>query len=96
VTEHSEQAFTAIVTRYTDMVYSACLRQLKNPHRAEDATQAVFITLARKAPKLTKGTVLAGSALRTKRAAGQREELRKIVRLSGRKCPVCVVKQIGN
>jgi RNA polymerase sigma factor (sigma-70 family) len=45
----SEEAFRELVSRYSGLVYSACLRRLGNPHDAEDAAQAVFITLARKA-----------------------------------------------
>jgi len=60
----SESAFTEIVTRYTDMVYSACLRQLKHTHLAEEASQAVFLILSKKANKIIKGTVLSGWLIR--------------------------------
>lgn len=42
----SEQAFEEIVRRYAGMVFSVCLRACRNPHDAEDATQAVFLKLA--------------------------------------------------
>lgn len=42
----SEQAFEEIVRRYAGMVFSTCLRACRNPHDAEDATQAVFLKLA--------------------------------------------------
>jgi DNA-directed RNA polymerase specialized sigma24 family protein len=41
-------------------VYHAALRQLGNPHNAEEATQAVFIGLAQKAGKIPRNAVLSG------------------------------------
>jgi RNA polymerase sigma factor (sigma-70 family) len=66
--ERSEQAFADIVHRYAGLVYSAALRQTRGDrHRAEEITQEVFITLARKAGGLGKGVVLAGWLLTTTR-----------------------------
>lgn len=47
-----EAAFREIVSRYTDLVYSAVLRQVASPHVAADLTQNVFVDLARKAKAL--------------------------------------------
>ncbi len=54
-------AFTALVQRHVDLVYSAALRQLNgDAHLAADATQLVFTDLARKAAALARHRVLAG------------------------------------
>jgi len=42
-------AFREIVMRYTDLLYSAALRQVKSGDVAADITQSVFVDLARKA-----------------------------------------------
>jgi RNA polymerase sigma factor (sigma-70 family) len=41
-----QHAFEEIVRRYAGMVFGVCLRTTKNSHDAEDATQAVFLSLA--------------------------------------------------
>lgn len=41
-----ERAFEQIVTRYSGMVHAVCSQVTHNAHDAEDATQAVFLTLA--------------------------------------------------
>lgn len=40
------EPFEEIVRRYAGMVFHVCLQVTKNTHDAEDATQAVFLTLA--------------------------------------------------
>jgi RNA polymerase sigma factor (sigma-70 family) len=48
----TDDAFRALITQYIHLVYSACLRQLRDTHLAEDATQAVFILLHKRAHAL--------------------------------------------
>jgi RNA polymerase sigma factor (sigma-70 family) len=60
VNERSEADFAVLVRRQIDLVYSAALRQTRNPHAAEEVTQAVFIVLARKAGSLLRLGTLTG------------------------------------
>jgi len=56
----SEDAFHELVERHLRLVYATCLRELGDAALAEDATQIVFLILARKAPSLVLGQSLAG------------------------------------
>jgi RNA polymerase sigma factor (sigma-70 family) len=66
----SQEAFARLAGRYARMVYAACLSQLGSPEDAEDAAQAVFLALARKAGSIRPervGSWLYGVAMRASR-----------------------------
>src|SRR6187455_3235006 len=54
----SEEAFTTLVHRHLDLVYSAGLRQVRSPQLAEEVAQSVFTDLARNAARLKPDTIL--------------------------------------
>ena len=67
--EARELAFAALVDRHGPMVFRVCLGVLKDRHDAEDAAQATFLVLARRARSIRRpgslGPWLHGVALRT-------------------------------
>jgi RNA polymerase sigma factor (sigma-70 family) len=83
-----EAAFAALVYRHGPMVYGLCRQLIGDLHDAEDAFQAVFLVLARKAASIEKPDLLAnwlhGVALRTARKAkGRRARQRRFESAAG-------------
>src|SRR5262245_12794824 len=71
-----DAAVSALVKRHGAMVWGVCLRVLGNHHDAEDAFQATFLVLARKAssihPRHQVANWLYGVAMQTARKARAR------------------------
>ncbi len=61
----SAEAFDELVRRHAGKVFAAALRVLGDRHEAEDASQAAFLLLARKAGSIRRGTAVSGWLFRT-------------------------------
>ncbi len=79
--EMAEIAFEALVRRHGPMVLRVCHQVLGDRHTAEDAFQATFLILARRAGSIRQpdllGNWLHGVALRTAREARMRDDRRR-------------------
>jgi RNA polymerase sigma factor (sigma-70 family) len=65
----SEEAFTELVNRYVNLVYSTALRVTNDTHAADEITQTVFTAMARKASSLVHHPALSGWLHRSTRYA---------------------------
>jgi RNA polymerase sigma factor (sigma-70 family) len=79
--KEAEPAFAALVARHGPMVLGVCRGLLKNQHDAEDAFQATFLVLARKAGSVRRpellGPWLHGIAHRSARRQKDKENRRR-------------------
>src|SRR3954454_10212936 len=82
VSQGDEAAFEAMMARHGPMILGVCRNVLDDPHDAEDAFQATFLVLARKAASIRDRGVLGAwlygvayrVASRAKRDAARRRE----------------------
>ncbi|MBL8793361.1 MAG: sigma-70 family RNA polymerase sigma factor [Planctomycetia bacterium] len=80
--QHDQAAFEALVLRHGPMVQRLCRRILGDVHAAEDAFQAAFLVLARKAPSIRRRGSVGGwlyrvayhAAVRAKTQTGRRQQ----------------------
>src|SRR2546423_1796036 len=95
----SGAAFAELVDRHAKWLFAAALRQLRDPHLAEDAVQTVFLLLARKAPDMHDHPKLSGWLFNTlhytvcairrneqRRQAREREAARRIDNPGEQRC----------
>jgi RNA polymerase sigma factor (sigma-70 family) len=94
--EAAEAAFAALVERHGPMVLGVCRRVLGDRHQAEDAFQATFLVLTRKASTIARRGQLAnwlfGVACRTALGARTREMRRKAREQRGHAIAQCSVE----
>ena len=76
----SDEAFGELVQRHVNLVYSVALREVGNPHQADEIAQAVFIILARKAAQLRHDKALSSWLFQTTRLTA-----RNFLRREGRR-----------
>jgi serpin B len=65
VHDGSADAMCELVNRHIAMVHATALRQARDPHTADDITQAVFLILMRRAKDLSPKVILSGWLFKT-------------------------------
>jgi RNA polymerase sigma factor (sigma-70 family) len=95
VERRSEPAFTELVARHVNLVYSTARRLGSEPQLAQDVAQSVFLQLARKAGTVRDGRVLAAWLYRVARAATV-DALRSEHRRRVRECAAMSAADTGN
>jgi RNA polymerase sigma factor (sigma-70 family) len=83
VAAHDQAAFTLLVSRHAPMVLDVCRRILRDEQESEDAAQAAFFILARKAGSIGRRQALAGWLYRV----AYRAALQSRARLARRPTP---------
>jgi len=89
---HDQSAFAALVRRYGGLVFGVCRGVLANRQDAEDAFQATFVVLARKAASIRRRESLSswlyGVAHRLARKARSQPITRREIRIANRPAPI--------
>src|SRR5688572_28918994 len=67
----SREALAELARRYVGFVYHAAVRQVRDPHLAEDVTQAVFMILSKKVGRLRPDTLMHAWLFMTTRYAAK-------------------------
>ncbi|MBC8104966.1 MAG: sigma-70 family RNA polymerase sigma factor, partial [Anaerolineae bacterium] len=67
VDEDSQDAFTALLDRHASWIHASARRALRTRDLADDATQTVFVILARKAPSIAPNVRVSGWLYHTTR-----------------------------
>jgi RNA polymerase sigma factor (sigma-70 family) len=102
VSHHEERAFAALVARHGAMVLNTCQAVLKDPNAAEDAFQATFVLLFRKAGSIRECAALGGwlhrvayrVALQARSDATRRRSV-EMAALSGRGAAIPLGDELG-